>query len=104
MRTVDQQRSIFRSLMYGKKNRGRALTFPLSINGVNLQAGDRLEPSPNLMNIANFEYKAVPFRARFWRMTKVDRIIHESPILRILGVWLDKFAIDLLHTWHMGPI
>ncbi len=31
-------------------------------------------------------------------------MLHESPILTIPGVSMLQFFIDLLHTWHLGPL
>ena len=53
---------------------------------------------------ARFESTQVPFVATFWRTTIQTVLRHGSPLLLIPGVGVHCFAIDLLHTWHLGPL
>ena len=80
------------SLRYTKAGLGRSLI--RDIPSLGLCCGDRLEPSAGLPN--------VPFEVCFWRMTAGDRVLHQSPLFGIKGVGPESFAIDLLHTWHLG--
>eukprot|EP00959_Pyramimonas_sp_CCMP1952_P340660 7134928-Pyramimonas_sp.AAC.1 len=50
-----------------------------------LEAGDRLEPSPNLPDIGEFSSIQVPFVATFWRahfcgQAVVDAVNHPNPL------------------------
>ena len=69
-----------------------------------LEAGDRLEPSTQVIDIASFERITPPFQCHFWRGNKNDRVMHETPLLAIPGVGLRTYCIDLLHSWHLGPL
>ena len=71
---------------------------------LNLQKGHRLMPSPDIPDVAEFEYKEVPFQATFWTGGLHDRVVHDNPLLLIQGVGLHTFSIDLMHTWHLGPM
>ena len=71
---------------------------------MHLKAGDRLEPTPSLLDISKFELQPPPFRATFWRMTSDDRVSHRSPLWQIEGMFADRHFIDILHTWHLGPL
>ena len=100
--TVEQRSEIFRNLCYKQKGLGRCLTRGLPEHG--LQAGDRLEASPELPNAAAFELTVPPFIARFWRNDESSRLTHETPLLRIPGVHMHLYGVDLLHCWDLGII
>ena len=64
-------------------------------------------PSPALMNVANFESTTVPFVAKFWRMSKLDRVVHDCPLLEIedqAGFGYSNWVVDTLHSWALGPL
>ena len=99
-----QRSAVYRKLRYAKRFRGRGLCAPVRVGLVQLFAGDRLEPSPSLLDVSRFSLTAVPFQATFWRMQDTDRVTHASPLLEIEGFFLDQHGVDILHTWHLGPI
>ena len=51
-----------------------------------------------------FDSMVPPFHATFWRMQPEARLRHHSPLMDIEGVGMGSFAIDILHTWHLGPL
>ena len=93
---------IFQQLRYGEKHRGRYLRADLANYG--LLKGDRLEPNESLPDISAFESTIVPFTCVFWRMSAADRVLHESPVLSVVGVTPQSYHVDLLHAWHLGPL
>ena len=64
----------------------------------------RLEPSSTLQDVGLFETQAVPFTCTWYIAGPNGRVLHISPLLQIPGVTLDSWCIDLLHTWHYGPM
>ena len=102
----DIRSQIYRELIYCKKSgaytSGRCIK--RNLPHLNLNVGDRLEPSMELFDISKFEETPTPFNATFWCMTKRDRMLHESPIFSIPGVTIRSYAKDLLHTWDLGPV
>ena len=98
----DEVRSqAFRVLRDSAKPRGCVLLQDLPT--LHLCKGDRLEPGEELLNVAMFEITQTPFNAVFWRSTRVGRVLHESPLVQIEGFGVQSWAIDLLHSWHLGP-
>jgi hypothetical protein len=86
---------------------GRRLMRPVTLSsGVELLAGDRLHPCRTLRDVANFEFQPTPFLCRFWRVGRMKsaRLLHHSPLMDIPGVGMESYAIDILHTWHLGGI
>ena len=71
-----------------------------------LHAGDRLHPTRILRDVADFETRSRPFQCLFWRVgdMKKARLLHHSPLMDIPGVGMQTYAIDVLHTWHLGGI
>lgn len=95
-----EKNMVLGSLRYNKSRMGRALT--RDIPSLGLMMGDRLEPSLDLRDVAMLDSMEVPFSVTFWRMSRRDRVVHLSPLFKIKGVGPESFAIDLLHTWHLG--
>lgn len=94
----------------GRKGMGRELRAPVPLLG--LRQGDRLEPSPTLMDVAKFDDQPVPFQAVFWRASRdargsiQDQIFRPNPVFsNDLGInpWR-SLAIDPLHTLYYGPV
>ena len=100
--TVATRSKVYQVLRYMKKNLGRSLLTDISELG--LQANDRLLPSVQLPDISRFETTPVPFLAVFWRGNSEARVIHPSPLLEILGLGIEHYAVDILHAWHLGGI
>lgn len=67
-----------------------------------LLAGDRLEASSCLPDVGLFERRSLPFVATFWRGGPAARLRHATPLLNIRGFCLERYAVDLLHSWHLG--
>ena len=97
-----------RSLLYsqltnGEKYRGKSVK--VDIPSLDLIAGDRLEPSAALPDVELLPQAALLIQIDVWRCDlKNARVLHESPLLRLPGVGPESFCIDLLHTWHLGPL
>ena len=100
--TPADQQLIFQALRYSKKQLGRFLV--RGVPRLGLEQNDRLEPSPSILDVANFEHQPPPFVATFWRITRESRIVHRSPLYDIRGVNPDSHGIDALHTWTLGPV
>ena len=96
------QSRVFTLLQYNKTRRGRALIQPVPELG--LCKGHRLMPAPDLRDVAEFESKQPPFYATFWIGGVDDRVVHDNPLLLVKGLGLHTFSIDLMHTWHLGPM
>ena len=77
-----------------------------------LQKGDRLEPSPDLRNIAYFESRNLNFTATFWRIHRdrrgrlADRVHHRNPLFcNEIGITpQSSMQVDLLHTVYLGVL
>ena len=46
----------------------------------------------------------LPVVAKFWQTSVENRLLNNCPLLEIEGVDINTCAIDLLHTWHLGPL
>lgn len=98
------QQEITRTLTYRKKNRGRCLSAQVASCDL-LAAGDRLEPSLEIPDVAMFETLTPPFFADFWRAHKNSKLLHENPVLvRVPGVSVESYRDDVLHAWVLGPL
>ena len=64
----------------------------------------RLEPSTGLPDVGLFENQPCPFDCTFFVGGQHARVLHISPLLRIPGVSLASWCIDILHSWHYGPL
>lgn len=100
--TLELRRAIYRKLHFSVDFRGRGLIG--DVENTPLRRGDRLEPSKTLCDVAAFEFKPVPFITHFWRMVDDDRLVHASPLWDIDGLLYEMWCIDLLHSWHLGPL
>ena len=89
-------------LRYRKAGRGRCLkqNFPL----LGLKRGWRLEPTSSLPDVGDFANQRCPFSCVFYTGGKDGRVLHLSPFLQIPGVTMDTWCVDVLHTWHYGPM
>ena len=98
----DVQREVARLMIYRKSGRGRCLQ--KKHDALGLPKNARLEPSSTLPDVGLFEMQDVPFRCIWYVGGQHGRVLHISPLLRIPGVTLDSWCIDLLHSWHYGPM
>jgi len=90
---------------------GRRLVRPVTLtladgSEQHLRPGDRLHPTRTLRDVADFETHPRPFQCIFWRVddVKTARLLHHSPLMDIPGVGTQSYAIDILHTWHLGGL
>ena len=83
-------------------NRGWALT--RSFPDLELEAGDRLEPCPEMPLVESFFTRERPFYALFWRRGRETAARHRNPIFaRDLGTApATTIAIDFLHVVALG--
>ena len=99
---VETMRTILRHLEYKKAARGRALV--CNLPQLSLRKGDRLEPSAALPDVAQFENTPVPFDCTFWVAPEDARLTHGCPLFQVPGVSWSTWAIDIMHSWHLGPL
>ena len=78
--------------------------------GFKLLRYDRLHPSPDLLDVGGFNNRTarpVPFELWLWRFDGApgaSRLLHYAPLMGVRGVGMESWAIDILHTWHLGPL
>lgn len=84
----------------GLKGRGLLEDFP----SLRLLAGDRLEPSEAVPDIGAVDATSqFPLELTFWRTSVQRGVLHRMPLFTpLLGLSPDSFALDLLHTLHLG--
>ena len=102
MPDANVQKLIYQNLLYRKNGRGRCLR--RAIKALGLPKGARLEPSAALQDVGKFEVTSCPFRCTFYIAGKHGRALHISPFMQIPGMSLETWGIDILHTWHFGPM
>ena len=99
---AETQQEIYKILVYRRDSRGRTLT--KAFRALGLPKGSRLEPSASLPDVGLFEQLETPFTCKFYVGGEGGRVLHDSPFLRIPGVSLESWNIDILHTFHFGPL
>ena len=104
----DLHKRIRRALQYDKRpmgGKGRCLTE--SFPEVGLIKGDRLEATEDLPDVAEFDHATLfPFSATFWRPSLESSVYHRC-VLWDSSIGLTAcatIAIDLLHTYYLGPM
>ena len=97
------QKAVYQLLVYKKKH-GRGRILKKAYPPLGLVKGARLEPSATLVDVSLFETQQTPFDCVFYIAGPNGRVLHQSPLLQIPGVHLSTWCIDLLHTWHYGPM
>ena len=99
--------SIRFNLIDDSTRKGRVLrtTCPLIIKA-GLQQYDRLEPTPQLSDVYEFETRSIPFLVLFWRSPKDKArltIHHRHPLIsKELGTNLWTLCTDTLHGLDLG--
>ena len=97
----------------GKPNgRGRTVVRDVVVRGVALMRGDRVVPSPRMLDTSVIDEGLLPLRVLFWRPTRnaqglvVDAVVNRCPLFSPeLGTSpSDTLAIDTLHTVNYGPM
>ncbi|CAJ1390676.1 unnamed protein product, partial [Effrenium voratum] len=96
------QSLLFRNLEYRERLRGRVLVRAFPELGLPKHA--RLLPSQALPDVGKFEFTPTPFPATFWTASADARLTHDCPLLALSGVGLESFSLDIMHTWHLGPL
>lgn len=61
-------------------------------------------PTPTLPDVAGFEFKEIPFETSWWVGPEDGRLLHDCPLLNLSGVGLETFSLDIMHSWHLGPL
>lgn len=102
MTSTELRTQVFRKLAYKKKLRGRALLSDLPNLG--LRKNSRLMPTPWMPDVAQFEFTQVPFTSHWWVGPADARLVHDCPLLDLTGVGLETFSLDIMHSWHLGPV
>ena len=94
-------------LAYDKREQGstdRELTGDIPRLG--LKKGDRLEPHQGCQDIGGEGFdlsKEFPLRVLFWRKSDETRTRHRLPLMdSSIGISIDTFMIDSLHTLYLG--
>ena len=105
--TEELYKTVLQALRYDKRksgSRGRALI--RAIPQLGLEAGDRLEPSDALPDVADFDNLAYfPVSATFWSMAKQTWATHRNPLFDArIGINIDILAVDILHTLSLGGL
>ena len=103
--TVANRNVIAAALHYDKRKdgcRGRALRRDVA----GLLAGDRLEPSDTIMDVADFESLQLPVTVTFWRSSRQTFVLHRNPLLcsEAFGLSVRLLSLDTLHTLNLGVI
>lgn len=99
--TEDMRRKIRFALVDTKAKKGRALAS--AIPELRLRRGDRLEPCHSLPDVHMIDTAKLPVLALFWRAGQHPTTHHRHPVLNeTLGIGIDTFSIDVLHTLHLG--
>ena len=93
---------LYTNLRFDDKGGGRIVICDLPQLG--LLAMDRLVPNKDVLDVGSFQILDPPFTALFWRITGRSRVVYPSPVLAIEGAGTHLYGIDILHTWHLGPL
>jgi len=108
LRSSEDASSIVRFLRYDKRkqgSRGRALVRSLIVNGTQLQANDRLEPSVGLPDVGELEnVELFPANIVFWRLRNESLTRHRNPVFDPeIGITPKRsLVVDLLHAFYLG--
>ena len=105
VKSVADRDAISRKLRYDKRqngNRGRCMTDGLDAFG--LFAGDRLEPTARLPDVAGFDSATPPFSVDFWRTSEESATRRPNPLfLADVGISVaENVASDSLHAVYLG--
>ena len=94
-------RRVWFSLTPRRNKNGVCLATPIPELG--LLAGDRLEPTAGLHDVYDVVNLQTPATLLFWRHASVPTVHRRHPLLcDELGIGMDMFTIDTLHTLHLG--
>ena len=105
--TLEQRKHITDALKFDKRDKGgRGRCLVRDLPAWNLRELDRLEPSVEIPDVAQFDEHPVPFRATFWRASEETATRHRNPLCSQpkYGLALSIFTIDSLHSFYLGPL
>ena len=103
---------VFAKELAGVKRGGRMVKHAIAVGGIQLQPGDRLEPSPTLTDVTFLDSRPLPVTIIFWRTHRdgrgrcLDMVHHRYPIFND-DIGMDParvLAVDGLHTVYYGPV
>ena len=101
MLSARQIRAVRAALKYDKILRGRVLRHAFPHLG--LDAGDRLAPTLQFPDIADFSPEQAPREVLFWRPSRATLARHRNPLLsEQTGVTFRSLGVDWLHCLSMG--
>ena len=123
VRDEADRRLIVHVLIIKRGRHGFGLTMgePVDVNGVHLEAGDFLAPTPSMTDVWDIRDQPSPLICVFWRQRfdfsrrSAGGYMHRNPIFgrqslelpgldEILVEPSDLLAIDSLHTVYFGPL
>eukprot|EP00969_Alexandrium_andersonii_P153631 6793549-Alexandrium_andersonii.AAC.1 len=105
--TAALQEEIRKKLRWDRRKngaQGRALCAAIPAAG--LLAGDRLEQTAGVLeDVGEFERLTPPVEVVFWRRSRATVCTHRCPLWDPeLGLGPSALAVDLLHSFHLGPV
>jgi hypothetical protein len=76
------------------------------IADLGLRVNDRLEPTPNLSDVADFDDLPIGDSVVFWRTSEESITKHRNPFFnKDLGLAPNRcLTVDTLHGWNFGPL
>jgi hypothetical protein len=71
-----------------------------------IEKNDRIEPHRSMNDHTKFFlFQHFPVKVLFWRRSLETAYRHRNPLLDAsIGITIDLFSIDTLHTWNLGPL
>lgn len=101
--SASMRTKVYQVLGYRKKFRGRVVL--QDIPELGLRKHSRLMPTATLPDVSKFEFLEPPFSTSWWVMSpETGRLLHDNPLMEVSGVTLEALSLDLMHTWHLGPV
>lgn len=101
----EQLQTVVAALVYDKRKQGGAgRCLAIDIPELDLLRNDRVEPHPQMQDVAMLDHAKTPCWVLFWRKASETRCRHRNPLLDpALGLGLDALMVDSLHTLYLGP-
>ena len=88
------------------KKSGKGRTLWSNIPSLNLETGDRLEPSETLRNVGDFDEANLPLEVTFWRSNLESSTRHRNPLWnKTIGITPARtMTWDTLHEMNLGTM
>lgn len=112
--TAADRDAIVGQLMFrkGRTGFGREIKSGVAVNGVVLEARDRLSPTPTMPDVMLLDSAVPPFTLVFWRPRRDfarrlrDPVVRRNPVFAedICAGPAEVLAVDTLHTVYLGVI